>query len=500
MRSLVLLARPRAYERLDPLRRVLEAPQHIEAFDKLRVRIVAHYDILHVRPPDPKVLRELSPLLKLAGPVILAEIGWMAMGIVDTMMVGPLGPAAIGAAGLGSGVFTAIAIFGMGLMLGLDAYVSQAHGAGNEAECRRWLHSGVWLAAALALPIMGLAWLANASLDAWGLHPEIRVLVGPYLRGLSFGALPLLFYATFRRYLQGMHVVRPVMFALITANIVNAIGNWILIYGHLGAPALGVEGSAWATTIARAWMAAFLLAAINLEHRRRRGHGPASPKPHREGGTLDVARIRRLVALGFPAASQVTLEVGVFAAATALAGKLDPVSSGSHQIALNIAALAFMVPLGLSSAGAVRVGHAVGARDLSRAVRAGWTALATGGVIMAVIGLVLFLWPALLISAFTTDQRVIDIGVRLLAIAAAFQLFDGTQAVVTGVLRGVGETRMPMIINVIGHWLFGLPVGYALCYWYGWGVLGLWIGLSVGLIFTALVLTAVWWNRTREVT
>ncbi len=440
------------------------------------------------------MLRELSPLLRLAGPVILAEIGWMVMGIVDTIMVGPLGPAAIGAAGLGSGVFTAIAIFGMGLMLGLDAYVSQSHGAGDEAECRRWLHSGVWLAAALGLPIMGFAWLVWASLDAWGLHPEIRVLVGPYLRGLSFGALPLLFYATFRRYLQGMHVVRPVMFALVSANIVNAIGNWILIYGHLGAPALGVEGSAWATTIARTWMAVFLLTAIHLEHRRRRDRQPHVP------WSLDVARIKRLVALGFPAASQVTLEVGVFAAATALAGKLDPVSSGSHQIALNIAALAFMVPLGLSSAGAVRVGNAVGARDVPRAVLAGWTALATGGAIMAVIGLALFLWPTALIAVFTTDQRVIDIGVRLLAIAAAFQLFDGTQAVVTGVLRGVGETRMPMIINVIGHWLFGLPVGYALCYWYGWGVLGLWIGLSIGLVFTALVLTGVWWKRTSNVT
>lgn len=436
------------------------------------------------------MLRELPPLLKLAVPVILAEIGWMVMGIVDTIMVGPLGPAAIGAAGLGSGVFTAIAIFGMGLMLGLDAYVSQAYGAGDEVECRRWLHSGVWLAAAMGPPIMALAWILYASLDAWGLHPEIQVLVGPYLRGLSFGALPLLFYAAFRRYLQGMHVVRPVMYALVTANVINAITNWILIYGHLGMPALGVEGSAWATTIARTWMAVFLLVAIHLEHRRHVDRQPHVP------WSLDVGRIKRLVALGFPAASQVTLEVGVFAAATALAGKLDPVSSGSHQIALNIAALAFMVPLGLSSASAVRVGHAIGARDLSRAVLAGWSALATGGAIMAVIGLALFLWPAALISVFTTDSRVIDIGVRLLAIAAAFQLFDGTQAVVTGVLRGIGETRTPMIFNVIGHWLFGLPVGYALCYWYGWGVLGLWIGLSVGLIFTALGLTAVWWNRT----
>ena len=439
------------------------------------------------------MLRELTPLLKLAGPVILAEIGWMVMGIVDTIMVGPLGPAAIGATGLGSGVFTAIAIFGMGLMLGLDSFVSQAHGSGDEAECRRWLHSGVWLAVVVAPLVMAVAWLLYLSLDAWGLHPEIGALVGPFLRGISFGAFPLLFYAAFRRYLQGMHVVRPIMFALVTANIVNAIANWILIYGNLGAPALGVEGSAWATTVARTWMAGFLLIAIWRQHRRRLDRQPHVP------WSLDVARIKRLIGLGFPAASQVTLEVGVFAAATSLAGKLDPVSSGSHQIALNLAALAFMVPLGLSSAGAVRVGYAIGARDPDRAVLAGWTALGTCGVIMTLIGLVLFLWPVQLISGFSTDPRVIDIGVRLLAIAAAFQLFDGTQAVVTGVLRGIGETRLPMIINVIGHWLLGLPVGYALCFSFAWGVQGLWIGLSIGLIFTALVLTGVWWRKAQGI-
>jgi len=414
------------------------------------------------------------------------------MGIVDTMMVGPLGPAAIGAAGLGSGVFTAIAIFGMGLMLGLDAYVAQSYGANDEAECRRWLHSGVWLAAVVGPPILALTWLLYASLEAWGLHPEILVLVGPYLKAVSWSVLPLMFYATFRRYLQGMHLVRPVMLALVSANLVNAVGNWILIYGRLGAPALGVEGSAWATTLSRAYMAGFLLTAISIEHRRRLNRQPHVP------WSFDMARVKRLLTLGFPAASQVTLEVGVFAAATALAGKLDPVSSGSHQIALNIAALAFMVPLGLASAGAVRVGHAVGARDPRRAVLAGWTAIAAGGAIMAIFAAVLFLWPTVLISAFTTDPRVLDIGARLLAIAAGFQLFDGTQAVVTGVLRGIGDTRRPMLINIVGHWVLGLPVGYVLCFGLAWGVLGLWVGLSIGLIFTAVVLTIVWWKRTRQ--
>jgi MATE family multidrug resistance protein len=428
--------------------------------------------------------------MSLAGPVILAEVGWMSMGLVDTIMVGPLGPAAIAATGMGSGVFTAIVIFGMGLMLGLDAFVSQAHGAGDERECLEWLHQGVWLACCATPIVMVLAWLTYGTLDRWGLHPDTRRLVGPYLRVISTGALPLLLYAAFRRYLQGMHVVRPIMIALVTANAINAVANWILIYGNLGMPVLGVAGSAWATTAARVYMAAFLYLAIGAERRRR---GRADPTVDLR---LDLHRIRRLIRLGFPAASQVTLEVGVFAVATALAGRLDPVSSGSHQIALNIASLAFMVPLGLSSAAAVRVGYAYGAGDRQRAVLAGWTALASGGVIMTALGLVFFLWPVTLLRVFSTDPRIIDIGVSLLAIAAAFQLFDGTQAVATGALRGISETRVPMIVNVIGHWFLGLPVGYALCFRFGWGVRGLWIGLSIGLVVAALVLTVVWWKRT----
>ena len=456
---------------------------------------ILHFDflhfafcILHYKSSD--TLSEFRPLMRLAGPVILAEVGWMSMGLVDTIMVGPLGPAAIAATGMGSSVFTAIAIFGMGLMLGLDALVSQAHGAGDERDCVHWLHQGVWLACGVAPIVMALTWFAFTTLDRWGLHPEIRNLVGPYLSVISSGALPLLLYAAFRRYLQGMHVVRPIMIALVTANLVNAAANWVLIYGNLGMPALGVEGSAWATTAARLYMAAFLYGAIRAHHRSR-GHR----HPHVTLG-VDLARIGRLVTLGFPAASQVALEVGVFAAATALAGRLDPVSSGSHQIALNIASLAFMVPLGLSSAAAVRVGYAFGAGDRPRAAQAGWTAIASGCVIMTAIGLVFFLWPVSLIRVFTTDTRIIEIGVGLLAIAAAFQLFDGTQAVVTGALRGISETRMPMVVNVIGHWLFGLPVGYLLCFRFNWGVAGLWIGLSIGLVVTAIVLTAVWWRKT----
>ncbi len=429
-------------------------------------------------------------MLRLAGPVVLAEIGWMSMGIVDTIMVGPLGPAAIGATGMSSSLFIAIAIFGMGIMLGLDALVAQSYGANRIDDCVRWLQHGICLAIGIAPPIMLLSYAGLSTIDSWGLHEEVRRLAAPYLQVIVLSTLPLLFYATFRRYLQGIHLVRPVMYALMTANLVNAFVNWVLIYGRLGAPALGVTGSAWATVLARVYVAAFLFITILREHRRRRDLQPHVPF------RLDSDRIRRLARLGVPAASQVTLEVGVFAAVSALAGRLDPVSLGSHQIALNIAALAFMVPLGLSSAVAVRVGHAVGARDAHRAVREGWTALAAGVAIMAIVGTTLFVFPVPLLRVFTNDPNVIDIGVRLLAIAGAFQVFDGTQAVATGVLRGIGDTRTPMIMNVIGHWVLGLPVGYVLCFGRGWGVIGLWIGLSIGLVFVAVVLTVIWHRRT----
>jgi MATE family multidrug resistance protein len=430
--------------------------------------------------------RELWPLLRLAAPVVLAEIGWMAMGIVDTYMVGPLGPAAIGAAGMSSAIYFAVAVFGMGVMLGLDTLVSQSYGAGRLDDCVRWLQHGTCLTLIVAPILMLLSYAGIATIDAWGLNPEVRALAEPYLGILTLSTLPLLLYATFRRYLQGIHAVRSVMVALVTANLVNLAGNWLLIYGRLGFPSLGVAGSAWATGVARLYMAVFLLIAIAREHARR-----GQPRPALRF-RVEPARIGSLLRLGVPAAGQTTLEVGVFAAVSALAGRLDSVSVGAHQLAINAASLAFMIPLGLSSAAAVRVGHAIGARDRRRAVHAGWVSLAAGAAFMAVIAALLLLAPEPMLWPFTSDERIIGTGVTLLAIAAAFQIFDGTQAIATGALRGIGDTRTPVVVNVVGHWVFGLPAGAALCFWGGWGVAGLWVGLSVGLVLVAIALLLVW--------
>jgi MATE family multidrug resistance protein len=431
--------------------------------------------------------REWRPTLRLALPAVAAELGWMAMGAVDTLMVGRLSPEAIGAVGLGSVLFLVPAVFGVGVLLGLDTLVSQAFGGRRLDECHRWLYQGVYLALAMCVPLTAgvLAGIVPA-LHGWGINPRVLELTVPYLEVVAWSLPPLLFYSAFRRYLQAMHRMRAITVALVTANLVNVAVNWILIFGHFGAPALGVAGAAWATVFSRVYMALYLLAAIVWgERRQATGAREVSMRP-------DLLALRHLFALGLPAALQLTLEVGVFAAATALAGQLDAGSLAAHQIALNVASITFMVPMGISSAGAVRVGNAVGRGDPHGAAWAGWAALALGAGFMAVAALALVAVPRLIIAAYTADAAVVAIGARLLRVAAAFQLFDGIQVVSTGVMRGLGDTRTPMVCNLVGHWVIGLPLGYAMCFGAGLGIVGLWIGLSAGLIAVGGVLLALW--------
>jgi len=436
---------------------------------------------------------EWRPTLRLALPAVLAELGWMAMGTVDTLMVGRLSPEAIGAVGLGSVLFLVPAIFGIGLLLGLDTLVSQAFGARRLEECHRWMFQGVHLSLLLSVPLTCSIWYGlMPALPAAGVNPAVLELAVPYLGDLTWSLPPLLLYTSFRRYLQASGRANAIAVALVTANLVNLAGNWIFVFGHLGAPALGVRGSAWSTVVARIYMALFLLVTILLSERRQTsGLADASLKP-------DLGRLRTLVALGLPAALQLALEVGVFAAATALAGRLDTGSLAAHQIALTVASITFMVPMGISSAGAVRVGQAIGRGDPLGAVAAGWAALAFGAGFMAAAGLTLVVVPRPIITAFTGDAAVVAIGVRLLRVAAGFQLFDGLQVVTTGVMRGLGDTRTPMLCNLVGHWLLGLPLAYALCFGTRLGIVGLWVGLSAGLIAVGVVLVALWAREVRR--
>jgi MATE family multidrug resistance protein len=436
---------------------------------------------------------ELAQTLSLAWPVVVAELGWMFMGVIDTLMVGRLSPEAIGAVGLGSSVYLALAIFGMGLLLGLDTFVAQAFGAGRLRDCHQWLLQGIYLGAIMTPPLIVATLALAATMPSWGLHPAVLALSRPYLEVVAWSTPPLMLYAAFRRYLQAVHLVRPVMIVLVTANLVNVAMNWTLIFGHLGFPALGTAGAAWATVLARTYMAVALALVIVLHERRARVGLFDMPL------AFDAVRARALLRLGLPAATHMTAEVGAFAAATALAGRLDPVALAAHQIAINVASVTYMVPLGVAAAGAVRVGHAVGRRDAAGVGRAGWTALAVGVGFMALAALAMVLVPAPIISLFTTDGAVVATGVSLLFIGAAFQLFDGLQSVATGVLRGLGDTHTAMLSNIAGHWIIGLPAGALLCFRAGWGVRGLWVGLSIGLILVAIALVAKWHARARDI-
>lgn len=436
--------------------------------------------------PRVNLAAELRALLALAIPVALSEIGWMTMGIVDLIMVGKLGPAAIGAVGLGNAIYYAPSLFGIGLLLGLDTLVSRSWGARDFDDCHRSLAQAMYIALAFTPVLMLFIVFARPLFTGRGVDPVVGVLTRSYAGILNLGTLPLLVYGGFRRYLQGVARVRPVTFALISANLVNFVGNWIFIYGKLGMPAMGVRGSAISTVAARIYMAAVLVY-FAWQHERRRGHSLFAhwPRP-------DWARIRALLDLGVPAAFQVVLEVAAFGAATILAAHLGAVALATHEIVLNCAAFTYMVPLGISAAGAVAVGHAIGAGNPAKARRAGWMAIGLGVGFMALAALLFIAVPRPILEIYSRDERVLRLGAHILLIVAAFEIFDGTQIVSIGVLRGLGETRIPMLLNFAGYWLFGLPLGAVLCFELHRGLSGLWIGLTVALITIAVLMLLRW--------
>ena len=346
----------------------------------------------------------------------------------------------------------------------------------------------MWLAALMIPLVMGAVWMLEAALPSLGVNKEVLGATRPYLHALIWSAPPLMIYFALRRYLQALHIARPVMITLLTANLVNLAGNWVLVLGHLGAPRLGAEGAGWATCFSRVYMAAALAFVL----------WKLDPAILRISWRPDAVRMWALLKLGAPAAAQMALEIGVFATVTVLVSELNATALAGHQIALTIVSTTFMMPLGISSAAAVRVGFALGQGDRAAAGRAGWTALGLGAGVMSAAAILLLAVPESIARLFTPDAAVIATAVTILRVAAFFQLFDGLQIVATGSLRGAGNTRTAMVSHLIGYWVIGLPLGALLCFRRGLGAAGLWIGLSAGIIVIGFGLTAFWWRTARE--
>lgn len=435
---------------------------------------------------------QIRSVLALALPLILAELGWMFMAVVDTIMVGhlPHPEITISAVALAQVLYNTVAFGIGGVLLGLDTYLSQSHGAGKFDEANRWLLHGLWLAAILSAILMTTVHAASFALEYFPIEPIIRSQAVTFLRILNLGTPALIAALTFRRYLQAFDHARFIAISLVTANVVNAVLDWLFLFPHHWGPVTlsghGVVGAALSTAIARFYLFLCYLFAI-LYFNRKHAYGLRSA-----WFRLEYSRLRELALFGAPVGAQIFVEISIFGAVTFLIGTFGTLPLAGHEIALNVASITFMVPFALSAAASVRVGQAIGRKAPDEARAAGWTAIGLGAAFMLCASAVLVLMPNHIARAFTVETRVIAAAVPLLLVAAAFQFFDGIQVTASGALRGAGNTHIGLFVHVMGYWVIGLPTGLLLGFHFRMGAVGLWIGLCLGLIIAGGALLASW--------
>lgn len=423
---------------------------------------------------------DLRAMVGLAAPVVLIQVGMMLMGVVDTIMVGHLSAVALAAVALGNLYFFGLGVFGMGTLMVLDPVVAQAVGARDGPAIARGIQRGALVALMLALPATVLLLLAEPFMVLARQPADVVPPAADYAVRLAPGVLPFFLFVVLRQSLQSLHLTAPIMISIVVANLVNAALNWVLIFGHFGAPALGVIGSAWATTLSR-WLLGLLLLALTW--RRLRPHLlPVRPEIWR------WAPLGRMLRLGVPIGCQYTLEFGAFAFVALMMGWLGTRPMAGHQVAINLASLTFMVPLGVADSASILVGHAVGRGDLPGTRGAARAALLCGIGFMSCTAVAFLTLPGPLARLYTTDASVIAVAVGLIPLAGVFQVFDGTQVVGGGILRGLGETKVAMLVNLLGYWFFGLPLSYLLGFVLELGPAGLWYGLVLGLAAVATIL------------
>lgn len=441
-------------------------------------------------------LRELRAVVALSWPLALGNLAQVAMGTTDVMMMGWLGPDTLAAGALGTNLYFIALIFGIGLLNATSPLIARDLGRDPAATdgVRRTVWQGFWSAACLALPFWVVLWWSETLLIAMGQDARLAALAGTYVHAMQWALLPAWAYLVLRSFVSALE--RPVWALIVglVAVIFNAAANWCLMLGHCGCRPLGIAGSGLATLFSSLLMAVALgvVTCVLPPFRRYRLFAGFS-RP-------DWLRFRAFWRLGLPMAATVTFEITMFNAAVFLMGLIGTAALAAHAIAIQLAALTFMVPLGVGQAATVRVGRAYGARDRDDISRAGWTAFCLVVAFMAAMSLMMIMAPRLLISAFleTTDPRnepVVDLATSFLMLAALFQIADGAQAVGSGMLRGLHDARVPMLFALTGYWGIGLPLGVLLAFPSGLGGIGIWIGLATGLAIVAALMIRRWHHR-----
>jgi multidrug resistance protein, MATE family len=433
---------------------------------------------------------DLRRLWALALPVVVVQLGMMLMGVVTTIMVGRVSATELAAAALGNLCFIWLVMLGWGTLMSLDPIVAQAHGADDREGVARGVQRGLVLAAGLGALTAILFLPVRPALVLLRQPADVVPLAARYIEVSIPGILPFFVFLVLRQSLQAMGRMRAIVITILGANVFNAALGWALIFGHLGSPALGAVGAGLAATVSRFVLVLGLLVLAWSDLR------PLLSPPRREA--LDRLALVRIVQLGVPIGLQMQLEYGVFAFVALLMGRLGTVPMAAHQIALTVASVTFMVPQGIGGAAAVLVGQAIGADDGSRARRAAAASLGAGAGFMLLCGLALMALPGPLARLFSFETPVLAVATLLLPIAGVFQVFDGIQVVSIGILRGLGDTRAPVLLNVLAFWLIGLPASL----WFGFGLhggpAGLWWGLVVGLVLVAVALLARVRQRLRR--
>jgi MATE family multidrug resistance protein len=425
---------------------------------------------------------DLRDLVRFAAPVVFVQVGLMLMGVVDTIVLGRRSADALAAGALGNLYFMTVAMFGMGVLFALDAVVAQAVGANDQKGVARGVQRGLVLAALLAVPSTIALWFARPALMALGEPAAVIPLADGYVKACIPGMLPFLAFVVLRQSLQAMGGMRPLVIAIVVSNLLNAVLSWALVFGRLGLPAWGAVGAGVATTASR-WVLFLLLVGAGARELR-----PVLLPWRRDA--LARGPLLRLVRLGMPVGFQFVLEVGVFSLIGLLMGRLGTLPLAGHQVALTLASLTFMIPLGVSVSAAVLVGRAVGRRDPNGARRAARLSLLVSGSFMALSAATMLTVPRLVASLYTNDPAVLASAAMLIPIAGVFQVFDGLQITAGGVLRGLGDTRAPFLANLVGYWLLGFPASWLLAFRWGQGPRGLWWGFVVGLGTVAIFLVA----------
>lgn len=427
---------------------------------------------------------EVRRVVALALPVAATQVGTMLLGFVDTVMLGRVGTDALAASAIANVWIYGTTQLALGTLFGLDPIVAQAHGAGRGDVAGRALQRGLVLSLLLSIPV-ALVWLASERfLVATGQDATLARMAHEYTI-VQLPSVPFfLAFHALRQYLQGREMVRPALFVMVIANVVHVAGNWALIFGHAGLPALGLVGAGIATSLTRIACFGILVwwvLALDL-------HAGAWVPWSRDA--FAWRGLREILRFGIPVGFQTSLEVWAFSGAALLAGLLGATDVAAHSIVLNMAALSFMLPLGVGLAASTRVGNLIGAGRPAEAQRAAWVAIALGAAVMTLSAGVFVLGRAWLPRIYTNEAGVVALCAAILPIAAAFQIFDGIQVVGCGVLRGMGRTRPAAIFNLLGYWVLGLPLGGWLGLRAGWGLGGIWWGLASGLAFVAILLVA----------